>query len=283
MLTPTYDYHRPQGLEQAWRLKQELPQAQWIAGGTDLLVQLRSGRRPKPEALISLRSVAELTKIQIGHPVRLGAMVPVAELALHPEIKTRFAALVAAIDVFASQQIRNVATLGGNLCNASPAADTAPPLLVHEARVELTDAGTTRVLALEDFMQGPGETALGPNEILTAVLLDPPATQGRSAFLKKGRTAMDVAVVSVAAFIEMEGEVCRTARLAAGAVAPMPLRLKAAEAILEGAKLTDERLAEAARAATEAVAPIDDLRSSAEYRRHLVGVYVRRAVSECLA
>ncbi|MEE8408393.1 MAG: xanthine dehydrogenase family protein subunit M [Myxococcota bacterium] len=276
-----YDYHRPASLEEAWKLKAEIPASKWIAGGTDLMVQLRQRRVEAPSALISLRSVSELSAIETDDPIRIGAMVPVSDLGNNRVIRELFPALIASIDVFASDQIRNVATVGGNLCNASPAADTAPPLLVCEARVELRSAGAKRDLALADFLRGPGQTDLKPDEILTAIVVDRPAKGARQAFTKKGRTQMDVAVASLAVLLEMEGETCRRARLAAGAVGPLPMRLPETERLLEGERLTDELVLAASERAAREIRPIDDLRSTAEYRRRIVAVYVKRSVRAC--
>ncbi|MFQ5844440.1 MAG: FAD binding domain-containing protein, partial [Planctomycetota bacterium] len=181
-----------------------------------------------------------------------------------------------------SPQIRNVATVGGNLCRAAPGADLAPPLLVHEARVRLRGAAGSRDLPLEEFMLGPGETCLGPGEVLGAVLLDPPPAGARTVFLKKGRVRMDLSLVSVAVLLELEGKRCRRARVAAGSVAPTPLRLRRVEALLEGRPITPAVAAEARAAAAAEVAPITDVRATESYRRRIAGVFVERALSRLL-
>jgi len=204
--------------------------------------------------------------------------VPLSDVEVNPAVADMFPALAEAITKLGSRQIRNVATVGGNLCNASPAADTAPPLLIYGASVELRDAGGTREVTVEDFLQGPGQTALRSGEILTAILLDPPADGTRSVFLRKGRVAMDLPISSVAALAERDGATWQRVRLAAGAVAPVPLRLRHSEAIVEGTNLDAGIRARARETARSEISPITDLRSTEDYRRHLTGVLVERAL-----
>ena len=273
----SYGYHRPSTLAEAFRLVAEIPDSRYVAGGTDLFVQLGNGLPERP-ALISLRGLSELSDIDTSTRVRIGATVPLSDVQVHPVVAENFPALVESIAILGSRQIRNMATLGGNLCNASPAADTAPPLLVYGASVELADTGGSREVTLEDFLQGPGQTALRPGEILTAILLDPPGDGTRSVFLRKGRVAMDLAIASVATLMEWDGATCLRVRLAAGAVAPVPLRLKRSEAIVEGTNLDAEIRARAREEARSEISPITDLRSTKGYRRHLTGVLVERAL-----
>jgi carbon-monoxide dehydrogenase medium subunit len=274
----TQAYHRPRTLEDLWRLKEMDPDAQFIAGGTDLMVG-----DDRPRALISLRSIPGLAGIEIGPPTRIGALTLVADLLAHAGIAARFPTLTQACHLFASMQIRNAATVGGNLCNASPAADLAPPLLVHDARVRLSSPGGAREMPLEEFFLGPGRTALDQGEILTDVLLDAPPAGAASTFLRKTRVRMDIALVSVAVLLVLEESRCKAARVAAGAVAPTPLRLKMVEALLEGESLSPQLAVDAGALAAENVDPIDDIRTTAAYRRHMVGVYVKRAIQELVS
>jgi len=270
----TYSYHRPATVAEACQMAAELDDARFIAGGTDLMVQLGQ-RRKQVSALISVRRLAELTTIEVGETIRIGACVPLDEIETHPAIRRELPALAEAIHWLGSRQIRNVATLGGNLCNASPAADTAPPLLVYGADVEITDGEKTRTVPLRDFFLEPGRTALEAGEMLTAVTASPPKG-ARSAFLRKGRVKMDLAIVNVAALADDTG-----VRVAAGAVAPTPLRLEGIENLIEAA---GPRMWEQIRTrVSEEISPIDDLRSSSDYRRHLTGVLVERALKEVLS
>ena len=190
--------------------------------------------------------------------------------------------LARAAKTLGSTQIRNAATLGGNLCNASPCADMATPLLVLDAQVRITSPSGSRKLSLDEFFIAPGETRLAADEVLTELLLGAPADGARATFLKKSRVQMDIAVASVSVLLEFEGANCSRARVAAGSVAPKPLRLRTAEAALEGRVLTDDVIESAVAATRGDVAPITDLRGTADYRRHIVGVFVKRAIAQLM-
>jgi len=275
-------YHRPHTLGEAMRLFAEIPGARYLAGGTDVLVRLREGRS-SPAALISLRGIADLGRIEVDGALRIGAAVPVAEVAAHPAVRERWPALAAGARAIGSPQIRNAATVGGNLCNASPCADMGPPLLVHDARVEIVGPGGRRTLVLDEFLVAKGRTRLEPGEIVAALVVDPPVADARATFLKKGRVAMDIAIASVAVLVEVvAGRVARV-RLGAGSVAPRPLRLRAAEAALEGRHVDAEAIAAARAAAMAEIAPISDLRASSDYRRALLGALLNRALAATLA
>ena len=272
-----FDYHRPKTLPEAWRLQSELPGARYVGGGTDLMVRMRAGGATVP-SLISLRNIPELSGIAVAETTTIGALTPVADIAAHPGLQDGFAVLVDAARRLGSVQIRSSATVGGNLCNASPCADTAPPLLVMDARVRLSGPGGQREMPLDDFIVGNGQTALAGSEILAAVLLDPLPDGTRTVFFKKGRVRMDLSLVSLAALVVVGDDVVTHIRLAAGSVAPTPLRLRKVEALLSGQTVTDELISAARKEAEAEVSPITDLRATAEYRRHLIGVYVERAL-----
>jgi len=269
-------YHRPANLDEVFRLLRETDDARLVAGGTDLLVR----HRAPAHTLVSLRGVEELHGIGSG---RIGAATPLADVAAHADLAARYPVLVQAARRLGGVQIRSVATVGGNLCRAAPCADLAPPLLVLEARAAIRGPTGAREVPVEDFFAGPGETCLGPAEVLTAVHLDPPRPGAVGLFLKKGRVHMDLSIASVALLLEADGGRCRRIRIAAGSVAPRPIRLREVEALLEGEMLDESRLEEAARLASATVAPITDVRSTEAYRRHVVGVYVRRGVERILA
>jgi len=276
-----YDYYRPSTLEEASRLRTSIEGSRFVAGATDVMVRIRSGAM-KPSALISLRSIAGLAGIVEGESTVVGAATLVADIVSHPGLRERHPVLCEAAGRLGSEQIRNAATIGGNLCNASPCADTAPALLVLDARIRIWGPGGTREVTIEEFFVGPGQTCLGPGELLYSIVLPAPQPGTRASFQKKGRVAMDLATVSVAALMQMDGRTCRKARFAAGSVAPLPLRLHKAETLLEGAQITAALATEARVLAEQGVKPISDVRSNAQYRRHLVGVYVQRAI-EALA
>jgi len=278
-----FGYLKPTSLEEALRLKRSTAGSRFIAGGTDLMVQIKN-RTVQPPALISLRSIKELARIDVNGAVRIGALAPLTDLIEHAAIREGYPVLVEAVRRMGSRQIRNVATLGGNLCNASPAADGAPPLLVLDAKLRLLGDQGYRDIPIADYFVGPGETTQAPDEILTTILLGPPEPTARAVFLRKDRVRMDLALVNVAVLLAMEadGKTCRTCRVAAGAVAPTPLRLRGVESLLEGRELTPDLLARAQEAARQGVAPISDIRAGAGYRAHITGVFVRRAVETLL-
>jgi len=238
-----FEYHRPSTLEAALELKASLPNSRFVAGGTDLLVRIKNGVE-RPAALVSLRAIPELSAIEVGDETRIGALTPFEAILDHALLSVRYAALVQAARTVGGVQIRNAATLGGNLCNASPAADSAPALLVHEARLQIASRSGPYEIPLDEYFSGPGKTRLGCDEIVTAILLPAPSESTHSIFLKQGRVRMDVALVNMAVLLETDpdGGICSTARIAAGAVAPVPLRLTAVERLLEGKPIDTELL-----------------------------------------
>jgi len=276
-----FDYLRPKSLKEALQQKKTIAGAKFISGGTDLLVQIKN-RELQPPALISLRSIPQLATIEINGGARIGALATISDIIQHNELGLNYPVLVEAARRLGSVQIRNVATVGGNLCNCSPSADIALPLLVLEAKVRLRTAKAKREIPLEEFFKGPGESRLSSGEILTDILLDPPHQKAKSTFLKKGRVKMDLAIASLAVLLEMEGGRCRKARIAAGSVAPVPLRLYKVETLLEGTALSKELVSKAQRLARDIVSPITDVRATEEYRRQIVGVYVKRGLEKIL-
>ena len=261
----------------------ETPGARLVAGGTDLLVRLRSGRETA-STLVSLDHVAEVRGIAeagasggiqggLHRVLRLGAACTHTELLAHPLLRARLPVLAQALAGLGSPPIRNMGTLGGNLCTASPAGDTLPPLLVLGAEVELASRGGTRRLPVAEFLLGPGKTACAPGEVLTAVYVPLPGTGWRQHFEKVGRrAALAVAVVSLASLLRIDksGRVTE-ARLAWGSVAPGIWRCPEAEAVLTGRRVSLTALREAAAVVRQAVRPIGDVRASADYRREVAG------------
>jgi carbon-monoxide dehydrogenase medium subunit len=272
-----HEYHRPISLAEALRLKADHPDARFIAGATDLMVRIRAGV-DQPRALISLRNIPELVGVELGETTRIGALTTISAILAHRGLGETASVLIEAARPFASMQIRNMATVGGNLCNASPAADLPPALLVLDARVCLASAEGSREVPLDEFFQGPGQTCLSPDEVVTSVVFDAPSPAARTAFRRQSRVAMDLALVSIAVSLVLEGERCVRARVAAGAVAPRPLRLRQVEAALEGQRVGAEVFAHARAVAEKEISPISDLRASAAYRRRMTGTLFQRAV-----
>jgi len=264
-----FRYHRPRDpLEVDALLSEHGGEGRLLAGGTDLLVQLRAGAR-RPAHVIDLVELRALAGITVSGPrLRVGATTRLWELDEHPAVRERFAALRDGLRCVGSWQIQSQATLIGNVCNASPAADTAPALLLYDAVLGIRSAASRRELPLDEFWLGPGLTALGPGEWVEHVTLTDPGRHG-SGYVKLGRTrGVDLALVGVAALV---GEF--DARLACVSLAPTPRRLPAVEALPVGASR-----AELEGALAEDVRPITDIRASARYRLAMAAVYCRRAV-----
>jgi CO/xanthine dehydrogenase FAD-binding subunit len=277
-------YHEPRSLEEAVRVLAEYPDAGIVAGGTDLVVADRSGKRALPAALIAIHGLAELRGIKPGEggATLVGALVTHADLETSALIRKSYSALSDASALVGSPATRHVGTIGGNLCNASPAMEAGSPLLVFEATVELASSAGSRRVPVAEFLVGPARTAMNPGEVLTGVLLPKlPADRTGSAYLRlEYRQAMEIAVVGAAALLSLDGSGrCAIARLGLTAVAPTCIRAQEAEAMLEGQMLSASLIEQAAAAAAAEAKPIDDVRGSAEYRREMVVVIAGRALS----
>jgi len=277
-----FDYYQPEGLSEAFHLMEKFGErARYIAGGTDLIVRMKQ-KVIQPDALISLRGIDSLKGFELNGGVSLGSMTLFRDIERSEALAKVCPALVEAVRVLANPQVRNVATPGGNISNAAPSADCAPPLLVMDAVVTVAGPGGEREIPIEGFFVGPGRTCMDPTEIVTRITL-PKTDEGTGmAFLKWGRVSQDIAIVNVAALLVMEGKTCRKCRIAAGAVAPVPLRLHKVETLLEGSKIDQEVVDEAGRVAGAEVRPITDVRSTEEYRRHISGVLVKKAIQQAM-
>jgi carbon-monoxide dehydrogenase medium subunit len=280
------EYHEPTSLAAAVDLGARLgADARFLAGGTDLVIQMRRGK-VAPRHLVSLHRVPGLDGITVNGDVTLGAMVTHRDVERFAGFRGRLRALIEGAQVVGGHQVRNVGTVGGNVVNASPAADVVPVLLTLEASVACVSPDGERTLALEEFLVGPGQTARRPGELVTALRFAAPGGDAATAFLKAGRRrAMEISVVCVAACLTVDArrERCVAARIALGAVAPTTLRARAAERVLEGAPLGEAAFREAGRAAAGECRPISDVRASARYRTLLVETLVPRALARCLA
>lgn len=280
-----FEYHEPRNLEEVSELLTTLGEGAFIlAGGTDLLVEIRERLRDVKH-LIDIKRVPGLSGVDYADEtgLRFGAMVTAGQLEAAPGLAARYPNLHAALKVLASIQVRNRATVIGNICRASPSADTIPPLIADGAAIETWRPGGGRVIPLADFFTGPGRSVLTPGEIATAVTVPSPAPGSRRAYIKHGRRkAMELATVGVAVSLDTEGGTCTGARIALGAVGPVVLRAPRAEAILVGSRLDAAAVSAAAEQAMQECTPISNVRSSAEYRREMVGVLTRRAVSQAM-
>lgn len=274
------DYLAPQTLAEALEKLGKHPQGvHLIAGGTDLVPQMRS-RSVEPALLVDLRLLG-LEGIEMNEDgIRIGARATHTDILESDLLAEHCPALVESAADIAGPPIRNRGTVAGNLVNASPAADLAPPLLIYDAQAVLASTRAERLVPLEDFFTGPGETVLSPDEILTEIRLPPVAPNTSSKFIKLGkRKAMAIAVVSVAARLTLDesGNISQ-ARIALGSVAPIPMRAPKAEAVVVGQSPSADLFSEAGQVASSESSPISDIRASGDYRQKMVAVLTRRAL-----
>ncbi len=263
----------PATLGELWTCLNDHPQALLFAGGTDVFVQLRAGKK-EAATLVGLERITELREIRDdGGDIRIGAAVTHQDILRHPLIAAHLPVLNQAIATLGSPPVRAMGTLGGNLCTASPAGDTLPPLYVLAAQVEIAAPSGARLMPIKDFITGPGRTCLKPGEIVSAVCVPKPAGGYFHHFEKVGqRKSMACAVASLAALIKLSvSGIVEEARLAWGSVGPTVMTDRALDESLGGKKLSRETLSEAAERTRRVVAPIDDIRASADYRRAVSG------------
>ena len=266
-------------------LAQRGSEAKLVAGGTDLLPQMKNGVT-RPGCVVDISRLSELRSIALDASggLRLGAAVAARQIERDARLSKAFPSLVESAALVGSIQIRNLATVGGNLCNAAPSADMAPPLIALEAEAVIAGPKGRRRVPLASFFEGVRTTVLGPDELLIELVVPAPGPRSGGHYLRHTpRRELDIAVVGVASQITLSNGVCGKARISLASVAPTPVRATAAERVLEGQPLTKERIEEAATLAVEAARPISDQRGSAEFRKHLVRVLTRRTLTTALA
>ncbi len=298
-----FDYLRPQTLEEALALLNQYgKKAKLIAGGTDVIVLIKQ-KAMMPEVLISLRGIPGLDQIRYDGALKIGAMVTHRDIEKSQVIRKEFSALTDAADVLGSIQIRNVATIGGNICTAAPSADTATPLLVLGTQVKIKSLSEERTVPIEGFFTGPGETLLKKGEMVTELIIPKPLPNTGSAYWKlQRRLALDLPILGVSVLLSLDkGTVscsdmlctaspissilhtmekdeltCKEIRIALGVAAPTPIRALKAENLMRGKKISDELLEEVANTASMEAQPRDSIRGEAWYRKDLVRVLVKR-------
>ena len=268
-------------------LRQWGQRARVLSGGTDLIAQLREGRRHEVEVVLDIKGVPEASELRYSadEGLYLGAAVPCYRIYEDAAIAGAYPALADSATLIGGIQIQSRAAIGGNLCNASPAADAIPSLIVLEATCEVIGPAGRRTIPVEEFCVGPGRSALGQDEFLVALRLPPPAAHSGSSFLRFiPRNEMDIAVANAAVALTLNAAKDRitAARVSIGAVAPTPLLVAEAAAALIGGPLTEATFEGAAEAARAAARPITDMRGSAAQRRHLAGVLTRRAIESAI-
>lgn len=273
----SFDYFEPTTLAEASRLFAE-EHAQLLAGGTDLVIGMKADTET-PQSVISLQKIPGLDGITTDSDGRIiiGAMTKAREVELSEDVQKHHTALAEGASEIGSIQIRNLATIGGNIAHASPAADTVAGLLVANAQVDIASANGGRSVPINELFTGPGQTVLKPGEIVTQFRLPSPAS-GSHYIKHKIREVMDLAFIGVASAVNMDNRTITDARIGLAAVAPTPIRATEAENLLKGKEITSELLEQAGEAAAAATSPISDLRCSAEHRREMVNVLTRRTL-----
>jgi carbon-monoxide dehydrogenase medium subunit len=278
------NYEAPKTLKDAVALlARHGERARPLCGGTDLIIQLRAGVR-HPEHVVDVKKIPELCQISfdLTKGMRLGAAVPAVEIYENADMQRYFPGLSEAAHLIGSNQIQSRASVGGNLCNGSPAADTTPALIALDAKCRIIGPNGERIVAAEKFCTAPGRTVLQPNEMLVELQIPVPAPHSSDAYLRFiPRNEMDIAVVGVGSSVTLDLDEDRfvDARIALGAVGPTPIFATKASDALKGKKLDAATIDRAAKLAIEESSPIDDMRGTAEFRRHLVGVLTRRTVA----
>lgn len=281
------EYVAPASLDEATKvLAAKGASARVLAGGTDVIIQAREGRKDVG-VMVDVKHIPETTELTLNADgsLRVGAATPCAQIYGNADVAKRFPALIDSASLIGGIQIQSRASLGGNLCNSSPAADSIPTLIALGATCEITGPDGKRTLAVEDFCTAPGQNALQAGELLVALMFPAPAANSGAAFERFiPRNEMDIAVVNAAANVTLsaDGKTFESARIAIGAVAPTPLFVKAAGDALAGKPVSDETIAAAAKAAADAAKPITDMRGSAAQRKHLAGVLTKRVINKAV-
>ena len=281
ILVKEFDYVQPTSLDDAIALLNQYgDRARVIAGGTHLLTMLKM-EREQPDLLVDISKIVGLDTIT-RHPngeLEIGSFTRIRAIYNHPYIQANYPALVEACSSFGSTQIQNMATIGGNLCNGSPASDTVPALLIYKAELGIKGLQNTRRTPVQEFLISPGRTALQKDEILLSIILPPPVTDACSAFFKISRVVADLAKVSLAIHLVRSGNTIQSCRLALGSVAPTVIRIPAAEDFLKGKEFTKKVVGEMGEIVAKSISPIDDIRSNAWYRCQLANVMAQDALN----
>lgn len=279
-----FDYIRPGNMEDAIAALQANDEPYLLAGGTDLLIGMKTNA-VKPKCLIDLKGIPGIDCIEYDNGFKLGALTTVRDVEVSPLIREKIPALSEAAATLGSIQIRNRATIGGNLCHGSPAADMAAILLAMNCELQIATGNGAKTMGLDQFFTGPNSTVLNRNEVLAQIIIPKEIEQFKGIYLKHGpRKAMDIGIVNIAILLDADvsSGFCNQIMIALGAVAPRPIRAKKAEALLNANRLTPELIQEAAEAASDEATPISDFRASAGYRRDLVKNLVAKGIDQIL-
>ncbi len=282
MILPKFDFHEPTTVEEACRIIADLGDtARLIAGGTDLMVNMKK-KVLSPEHLVSLARIENLKEIDFSdHLVKIGACITVAELCESEKNGKMLSALAQGAKSLGSPLVRNLATIGGNISSARPAADLPPSLMAYDAKVILKSSTGERAVSLEGFFTGPGITVMNPDEILTEIQVEVPPVNAGAGYINLGiRQAQDINIINVASYLALDDDnTIQTARVVMGAVGPTPIRAPSAEKILMGEKPDKNLFEKAGKAASQDSCPISDFRGCDEYRDDMAGVLTKRTLN----
>lgn len=279
ILAQEFEYLAPKTLDKALSIleKYKDKSARILAGGTDLLVKMKTIDL-KIDYLINIKNIPELNFINTADGLKIGAAVPLSHIERIEKIKERYPALYEGIKSMAAIAVRNMGTMAGNICNASPAADTVPPLIAYGAEVKLVSKRGERTILVEDFVTGVGKTVMEVDEIITQINIPEVNKNSGSAFSKKSRVKADIAKINLAVYVEREDNICKDCKIVLGSVAVKAIRAKEAEGLLKGQTVSISLIDKIARKVSEEIKPIDDIRSSVEYRTDIARVMVKDAV-----
>ncbi len=275
LISHEFEYHAPQTLQKALEMLSRYgPEAKILAGGTDLVGHLKFGKRT-PAHVIDIKKLAELKSISKGTVIKIGAGNNFKTVQDFFAGSIVYAGLYESIYSIGKTQVLNMATVGGNLANGSPKADTAPPLLTYDARIKLVSLKGERTLDLKEFHTGPNKTVMADNEILTEIEFDALPSHTSSAFEKTARVGADISKITCAVTVAREGSVCKSCRIACGAAAPVPMRTPPAEELINGKPVEEQLIENVALQVGKEIKPPAWGRTSQEYRRHMVAVMFR--------
>ncbi|HDP36645.1 MAG TPA: xanthine dehydrogenase family protein subunit M [Candidatus Atribacteria bacterium] len=279
ILAQEFEYLAPKTLDEALSLLDNYKDksARILAGGTDLLVKMKTIDL-KTDYLINIKNIPELNFIDTADGLKIGAAVPLSHIERIEKVQERYPALYEGIKSMAAIAVRNMGTIAGNICNASPAADTVPPLIAYGAEVKLVSKRGERTVSVEDFITGVGKTVIRADELITQVNIPEMNKNSGSAFSKKGRVKADIAKINLAVYLEREDNICKDCKIVLGSVAVKAIRAKEAEGLLKGQTVSASLIDKITKKASEEIKPIDDIRSSVEYRTEIARVIVEDAV-----
>jgi len=279
ILAQEFEYLAPKTLDEALSLLDNYKDksVRILAGGTDLLVKMKISDL-KTDYLINIKNIPELNFIDTADGLKIGAAVSLSRIERIGKVKERYPALYEGIKSMAAIAVRNMGTIAGNICNASPAADTVPPLIAYGAEVKLVSKRGERTVLVEDFITGVGKTVIEADEIISQVNIPEINKNSGSAFSKKSRVKADIAKINLAVYLEKESNICKDCKIVLGSVAVKAIRVKEAEGLLKGQTVNASLIDEAAEKASEEIKPIDDIRSSVEYRTDVARVMVEDTI-----